>query len=129
MGGLPPSPSRSNLKVKNMHNEKKNQIIEDNRTFLSDVFILAFFLICDMSHHQLYGLAQDYTLTCESPDENRNTTEVNIGGLTQSDVYVWGSNSSHQLAEGTQEKIMQPKLATAFESIQQVCMFIQGLLY
>ena len=59
-------------------------------------------------------------MTCESPDENRNTTEVNIGGLTQSDVYVWGSNSSHQLAEGNQEKIMQPKLANAFETIQQV---------
>ena len=60
-------------------------------------------------------------LTCESPDENRNTTEVNIVGFGQGDVYVWGSNSSHQLAEGNQEKVMQPKLATAFESIQQVC--------
>lgn len=37
------------------------------------------------------------------------------------DVYVWGSNSSHQLAEGTHDKILTPKLTHAFTSVQQVC--------
>ena len=37
------------------------------------------------------------------------------------DVYVWGSNSSHQLAVGSQEKILQPKASTAFTDVQQVC--------
>lgn len=35
-------------------------------------------------------------------------------------VYVWGSNSSHQLAEGTLEKILQPKLAQGFSDAQMV---------
>lgn len=36
------------------------------------------------------------------------------------EVYVWGSNSSHQLVEGTQEKILQPKLAASFSDAQTV---------
>ncbi|KAJ8286644.1 hypothetical protein GJAV_G00041500 [Gymnothorax javanicus] len=35
-------------------------------------------------------------------------------------VYVWGSNSSHQLAEGTLEKILQPKLAQGFSDAQMI---------
>ncbi|KAL4617326.1 putative E3 ubiquitin-protein ligase HERC1 [Arapaima gigas] len=35
-------------------------------------------------------------------------------------VYVWGSNSSHQLAEGTLEKILQPKLAQGFSDAQVI---------
>ncbi|XP_037401666.1 probable E3 ubiquitin-protein ligase HERC1 isoform X2 [Pygocentrus nattereri] len=35
-------------------------------------------------------------------------------------VYVWGSNSSHQLAEGTLEKILQPKLAQGFCDAQMI---------
>lgn len=37
------------------------------------------------------------------------------------EVYVWGSNSSHQLAEDVQEKIAIPKLAKNLPSIEQVC--------
>ncbi|KAJ1527946.1 hypothetical protein ONE63_007879 [Megalurothrips usitatus] len=36
------------------------------------------------------------------------------------EVFVWGSNSSHQLAEGNQEKILLPKLAKMFTNVQQV---------
>ncbi|XP_051786021.1 probable E3 ubiquitin-protein ligase HERC1 isoform X2 [Erpetoichthys calabaricus] len=35
-------------------------------------------------------------------------------------VYVWGSNSSHQLAEGTLEKILQPKLAQGFSNPEMI---------
>ncbi|KAK2827719.1 hypothetical protein Q7C36_018645 [Tachysurus vachellii] len=35
-------------------------------------------------------------------------------------VFVWGSNSSHQLAEGTLEKILQPKLAQGFSDAQVI---------
>lgn len=38
----------------------------------------------------------------------------------KSEVYVWGSNSSHQLAEGLQEKILMPKLTRSFTNVQQV---------
>ena len=36
------------------------------------------------------------------------------------EVFVWGSNSSHQLAEGGVDKILAPKLASSFGSAQQV---------
>ncbi|XP_043943342.1 probable E3 ubiquitin-protein ligase HERC1 [Protopterus annectens] len=44
-------------------------------------------------------------------------------------VYAWGSNNSHQLAEGTLEKIVQPKLAENFCEAQlieagQYCTFL-----
>ena len=63
-----------------------------------------------------------------SPDENRNTAvsenSNNCSGHMMSgesgEVFVWGSNSSHQLAEGNQEKILQPKQATMFSAVQQV---------
>ncbi|KAK5649906.1 hypothetical protein RI129_000935 [Pyrocoelia pectoralis] len=51
------------------------------------------------------------------------------GVLKNTDVYVWGSNSSHQLAEGTQEKIVVPIKSKAFNQVQQAeagqfCTFI-----
>ena len=67
---------------------------------------------------------------CVSPDENRNNAVSENSNNCSSDlptvssdsgeVYVWGSNSSHQLAEGNQEKILQPKQATMFTAVQQV---------
>lgn len=36
------------------------------------------------------------------------------------EVYVWGSNSSHQLAEDVQEKISSPKLAKNLTYVEQV---------
>ncbi|XP_070543560.1 probable E3 ubiquitin-protein ligase HERC1 isoform X2 [Ptychodera flava] len=60
-------------------------------------------------------LASEYAKTCISPDENKNSTKENSNVVSEnSEVYVWGSNSSHQLAEGSQEKILQPKLASSF---------------
>nr|QHB15577.1 putative E3 ubiquitin-protein ligase HERC1 [Bemisia tabaci] len=35
-------------------------------------------------------------------------------------VYVWGSNSSHQLTEDVQEKLLVPKLALSLTNVQQV---------
>ncbi|XP_042891775.1 probable E3 ubiquitin-protein ligase HERC1 isoform X3 [Penaeus japonicus] len=60
-------------------------------------------------------LACEYARTCigDSCEEVNETNE-------SCDVYVWGSNSSHQLAEGTQDKILSPKLTHAFSSVQQV---------
>ena len=63
--------------------------------------------------------ASDYAKTCVCPDENKNNPE-NCSMSDNCDVYVWGSNSSHQLAEGSQEKILTPKLAPAFGNCQQV---------
>jgi len=42
-------------------------------------------------------------------------------------VYVWGSNSSHQLGEGTEEKILVPKLTRAFGHVDQVSTFKRTL--
>uniref|UniRef100_A0A8C6YER0 HECT-type E3 ubiquitin transferase n=1 Tax=Naja naja TaxID=35670 RepID=A0A8C6YER0_NAJNA len=72
-------------------------------------------------------MASDYSRTCASPDSIQ-TGETPIVSET-CEVYVWGSNSSHQLVEGTQEKILQPKLAPSFSDAQtieagQYCTFV-----
>uniref|UniRef100_A0A3Q3XB61 HECT-type E3 ubiquitin transferase n=1 Tax=Mola mola TaxID=94237 RepID=A0A3Q3XB61_MOLML len=72
-------------------------------------------------------MASDYSRTCVSPDSIQ-TGEAPVVSET-CEVYVWGSNSSHQLVEGTQEKILQPKLATSFADAQtieagQYCTFV-----
>ncbi|XP_068210388.1 probable E3 ubiquitin-protein ligase HERC1 [Palaemon carinicauda] len=73
---------------------------------------------------KLSHMACEYARTCigDSCEETNDTNE-------SCDVFVWGSNSSHQLAEGTQDKILSPKLTHAFNSVQQVeagqyCTFI-----
>ena len=43
-----------------------------------------------------------------------------VSGREECEVYVWGSNNSHQLAEGSQEKILAPKLTSSFSYVQQV---------
>ncbi|KAI4830772.1 hypothetical protein KUCAC02_002385 [Chaenocephalus aceratus] len=72
-------------------------------------------------------MASDYSRTCVSPD-SMQTGEAPVVSET-CEVYVWGSNSSHQLVEGTQEKILQPKLAASFADAQtieagQYCTFV-----
>ena len=47
----------------------------------------------------------------------------------KNDAFLWGSNSSHQLAEGSQEKIILPKKTTAFQEVKkleagQYCTFV-----
>ncbi|MEE6526204.1 hypothetical protein FKM82_026685, partial [Ascaphus truei] len=72
-------------------------------------------------------MASDYSRTCASPDSIQ-TGDTPVVSET-CEVYVWGSNSSHQLVEGTQEKILQPKLAPCFSDAQtieagQYCTFV-----
>lgn len=74
------------------------------------VSTVLFFQVCRM--------ASDYSRTCVSPDSIQ-TGETPVVSET-CEVYVWGSNSSHQLVEGTQEKILQPKLAASFADAQTV---------
>ena len=61
----------------------------------------------------------EYARTCigDSCEEANDTNE-------SCDVFVWGSNSSHQLADSTPDKILAPKLTHAFSSVQQVGYFI-----
>lgn len=73
---------------------------------------------------QVYFLASDYASNCCSgPDENcNNSTSHSNANLSGScgEVYVWGSNCTHQLAEGGQEKITTPKYSAVFTDCQQV---------
>nr|XP_022329995.1 probable E3 ubiquitin-protein ligase HERC1 isoform X2 [Crassostrea virginica] len=73
---------------------------------------------------ELYFLASDYASNCCSgPDENcNNSTPHSNANLSGScgEVYVWGSNCTHQLAEGGQEKITSPKYSAVFTDCQQV---------
>lgn len=63
-------------------------------------------------------MASDYSRTCASPDSIQTGDAAMVSETCE--VYVWGSNSSHQLVEGTQEKILQPKLAPSFSDAQTV---------
>ncbi|KAE8617138.1 hypothetical protein XENTR_v10008991 [Xenopus tropicalis] len=72
-------------------------------------------------------MASDYSRTCASPDSIQSGENPVVSETCE--VYVWGSNSSHQLVEGTQEKILQPKLAPCFSDAQtieagQYCTFV-----
>ena len=50
-------------------------------------------------------------------------TKENIkrtASMPRNDAFLWGSNSSHQLAEGSQEKILAPKKTSAFQDVAQM---------
>lgn len=69
-------------------------------------------------YSQVCRMASDYSRTCVSPDSIQTGETPMVSESCE--VYVWGSNSSHQLVEGTQEKILQPKLAPSFADAQTV---------
>ena len=84
-------------------------------------------------HFQLVSQTESYTSSCTGPTtsgfyrresslhqtDTFNPNSQNFEG-SKSEAYLWGSNSSHQLAEGTQEKILAPKLTTSFQDVQKV---------
>ncbi|CAG9853588.1 unnamed protein product [Phyllotreta striolata] len=64
----------------------------------------------------LVNMAVDYGGACSAVE-----TDSELGVYEKSDVYVWGSNSSHQLAEGSsQEKILLPIKSKVFNKVQQI---------
>lgn len=74
-------------------------------------------------YKQLHCAADEYSHTGSGAAECSLTSAASSGSASKSqhtDVYVWGSNSSHQLAEGNQEKILSPKLTSVFADCQQV---------
>lgn len=63
----------------------------------------------------LVTMAIDYGGACSAVE-----SDSELGIYEKSDVFVWGSNSSHQLAEGNQEKILLPIKSKIFNQVQQV---------
>lgn len=51
--------------------------------------------------------------------ENLHNSEI-INNAAYSEVYVWGSNSSQQLAKGSEEKLLTPAVSELFTAVQQV---------
>uniref|UniRef100_A0AAR2M095 HECT-type E3 ubiquitin transferase n=1 Tax=Pygocentrus nattereri TaxID=42514 RepID=A0AAR2M095_PYGNA len=66
--------------------------------------------LCSLSHVALCLFEEVCVMGSSSPGSEGDAVKV----------YVWGSNSSHQLAEGTLEKILQPKLAQGFCDAQMI---------
>ncbi|KAL3277276.1 hypothetical protein HHI36_012626 [Cryptolaemus montrouzieri] len=66
----------------------------------------------------LSSMAIDYGGACSIVESSTSDTE--LGVFEKSDVFVWGSNSSHQLAEGNQEKILLPLKSKIFTQVQQI---------
>ncbi|XP_051890412.1 LOW QUALITY PROTEIN: probable E3 ubiquitin-protein ligase HERC1 [Pristis pectinata] len=75
--------------------------------------------LCSLSHaaiclfEEICSLALDCLCSTSSHNSQSHDCETSA-------VYVWGSNSSHQLAEGTLEKILQPKLALGFANAKTI---------
>jgi hypothetical protein len=76
------------------------------------IVIVKLQLVTLASEHVHYGVCVDNSESNQLPIEQSN--------LKCCDVYVWGSNSSHQLAETSPEKIFIPQLANTFSNVQQV---------
>ncbi|XP_030623810.1 probable E3 ubiquitin-protein ligase HERC1 [Chanos chanos] len=76
--------------------------------------------LCSLSHvalclfEEICNLASNCLCACSTGTGSSGTETDAVM------VYVWGSNSSHQLAEGTLEKILQPKLAQGFSDAQMI---------
>ncbi|XP_060677257.1 probable E3 ubiquitin-protein ligase HERC1 isoform X2 [Hemiscyllium ocellatum] len=94
----------SNAYVDNLQNQELKKT-PDGMCSLSNAAICLFEEIC--------RLALDCLCSTSSQNSQSRDSET-------STVYVWGSNSSHQLAEGTLEKILQPKLAHGFANAQTI---------
>ncbi|CAJ1070719.1 probable E3 ubiquitin-protein ligase HERC1 isoform X5 [Xyrichtys novacula] len=73
---------------------------------LSQAALCLFEEICNLASYCLCSCSTD----AASPGTDSDTVMV----------YVWGSNSSHQLAEGTLEKILLPKLTQGFSDAQMI---------
>uniref|UniRef100_A0A4W6C7G9 HECT-type E3 ubiquitin transferase n=1 Tax=Lates calcarifer TaxID=8187 RepID=A0A4W6C7G9_LATCA len=73
---------------------------------LSQAALCLFEEICNLASYCLCSCSTD----AASPGTESDTVMV----------YVWGSNSSHQLAEGTLEKILLPKLTQGFSDAQMI---------
>ncbi|XP_063233987.1 probable E3 ubiquitin-protein ligase HERC1 isoform X2 [Bacillus rossius redtenbacheri] len=73
--------------------------------------------ICLME--ELADLASAHARLCPAPGDSHGEPG-SPGAATDCEVYVCGSNSSHQVAEESQEKILVPRLARAFSNVQQV---------
>lgn len=80
--------------------------------------VISWFTLLPTATLQVCRMASDYSRTCASPDSIQTGEAAMVSETCE--VYVWGSNSSHQLVEGTQEKILQPKLAASFSDAQTV---------
>ncbi|XP_062334757.1 probable E3 ubiquitin-protein ligase HERC1 [Osmerus eperlanus] len=76
--------------------------------------------LCSLSHvalclfEEICNLASSCLCSCSAGTAAPGTDSDAVM------VYVWGSNSSHQLAEGTLEKILHPKLAQGFSDAQMI---------
>ena len=66
-------------------------------------------------------LSKDYKNSCIKSGATYTTLNgVTCEPTSSDEVFVWGSNSSHQLAEGNTDKILRAKPSTSFGSAQQV---------
>ena len=67
--------------------------------------------------------------TMFSGKSRSSTSPGGANTCSKNEAFVWGSNSSHQLAEGAQEKIMVPKKTATFQEVfkmeaGQYCTFV-----
>ena len=72
-------------------------------------------------------LSKEYKSSCLKS----GVTPLPLNGAkpaSSDEVFVWGSNSSHQLAEGSTDKILRAKLSAPFGSAQQVQLYFFSIM-
>ena len=70
------------------------------------------------------GLALEYANNHSLLNEGKPDSRKEKDTLQQCEAYVWGSNSSHQLGEQLQDKVMSCKKSRAFDKAYQVDIFM-----
>ena len=73
---------------------------------------------------QIVFQSENYNASCNSKNfglsgGKRVSAQQPFPGK-RSEVFLWGSNSSHQLGDSTVEKYTLPKLSTVFEDVMIV---------
>uniref|UniRef100_H3AIW9 B30.2/SPRY domain-containing protein n=1 Tax=Latimeria chalumnae TaxID=7897 RepID=H3AIW9_LATCH len=76
--------------------------------------------MCSLTEAAIGVLEQVCELSSECLTSQKGGSSSPCRKTEMMSVYVWGSNSSHQLAEGTLEKIVQPKLTQGFTNAQTI---------
>jgi E3 ubiquitin-protein ligase HERC1 len=87
--------------------EYENALIEQEKA--------AKLLLSEVVHQSSSQQHSTHNCSDQPPTSQRKSTT-----LQRNDAYLWGSNSSHQLAEGSQEKIVSPKKSSSFQDVLQM---------
>eukprot|EP00794_Sanderia_malayensis_P006664 gene6664-7416_t len=107
------------LQIKSSRNDRENlskdtEVIDSETQSQLPIHQASLFMLKEVTQ-----LAVEYVQSLSLFDDVKNSTK-NQDSLQANQAFVWGSNSSHQLGEEFQEKVMSCKQSNAFSQAAQV---------